>query len=207
MGFYDTLNRETQRRKLTGDPYSGLGGGAINNLGRFIPRTLGPEGMFRRERARKATSAYDTALDNPTETLGIFRDFYKDTADAYSAQAGRDFQQNIGTVAGNIARRFGGNASSYEQDQVNQAGDIFSRNLTEVLAGLAPQAASQGLAYTGMLGQRADSAIGQQDDITEQILRALGLQREAEKSKGGGLGGFLGNVLGNVASTAATALI
>lgn len=175
-----------------------LRGGAIGNTNRFLSGNLAPEAEYRSRRSRGADSAYDDALNDPVGTAGLFRGFYQDAADAFTAQAGRDFQRNIGTVAGNIGRRFGGNASSYEQAQVNKAGDVFSRNLTENLAGLAPQAAAQGLQYTGMLGQRSQNAAGNYDQIQQLILQALMQQRNNEKSKGSGLLGKLGGVLGGV---------
>lgn len=176
-------------------------GGALNDARRVRHRTLGPEAEYRRDRSHTTAQRFDTALGDPTGTADLFGDYFQKRADALSTGANREFGRTIGTVSANIGSRFGGNASTYEQSQVNRAGDVFSRNLTENLAALAPQQAQMGLDYTGMLGNASAQQTAEYDQILQMIQQALQFQRQGEKDKKkGGIAGALGGALGGIAS-------
>lgn len=204
---WQIYTRARQNAQSRGAPLTGLGGGALKNNDRLRLRTLVPDAEYRRNRSHDLNTQFDTALADPVGTAGLFRGFYQDAADAYTAQAGRDFQRNIGTVAGNIGRRFGGNASSYEQAQVNKAGDVFARNTSEALAGLAPQAAAQGLQYTGLLGNAAAQGTNDYQQMLQLLLDSLKFQRSGEQKSGllGGVGAALGGIAGSFLGPAGTA--
>ena len=178
-----------------------LGGGSLNDARRIRMRTLSPEAEYRRQRSHDTSQRFDTALGDPTGTADMFGDYFQRRADALSAGANREFGRTIGTVSANIGSRFGGNASTYEQSQVNRAGDVFSRNLTEQLAGLAPEQAQLGLQYTGMLGDASAQQTAEYDQILQMIQQALQFQRQGEKDqKKGGIAGAIGGALGGIAS-------
>lgn len=158
-----------------------LRGGAIGNSDRFRVNTLVPEAERRRQRAEGAATMFDQAIGDPEGTIARFGDIYRTAAEGIAAPALDDFRRQIGTVAGNVASRFGGNASTIETGAVNNAGRTFSQGLTDALARLAPQQAAQGLQYTGMLGNAAGQAEHGYDTSLDMLFRALGIQRQGEK--------------------------
>lgn len=169
-----------------------LGGGALGNNNRLRIRTLAPEAEKRRQRADSATSIYDAALADPTGTADMFGKYFDQRAQALTAGATRDYGRQIGGVTANIASRFGGNASSYEQTGANRFTEESNRSLQEVLAGLAPQQVAAGAAYTGQLGDAANAAEGNYSDAVQILLASLGFQRQGEKDeKKNSLGGTL----------------
>lgn len=160
---------------------------------------IDPQLKARDRRSTRLQGEADQALADPAGQAGLFQGYYQQAANAFTAPAMRDFTQTQSRLGANVASRFGGNASGEEIRQTNQAGDIFSRNLTEALAGLAPQAAAQGLQHTGMLQQQAQSSTTDADQLRAMLLQnILGVQDK----KGGGILGALGNIGGAVAGAA-----
>jgi len=177
---------------------SGQKGGAMGNLNRLRIRTLAPEAERRRQRADSTATMYDQALSDPTGTADLFGKYFDQRAQALTAEATRNYGQQIGGVTANVASRFGGNASSYEQAAAERYTDMAHRNLTESLAALAPQQVAAGQAYTGQLGQAAGQAEGSYENALQILLASLGMQRQNEKDKkASSLGGtLLGGGLG-----------
>ena len=100
------------------------------------------------------------ALGSPTIAAESYLPFYQRAAEGAAAPALRDFEKTVSGVQGNIASRFGGNVSTEETRGVRNVSDDFSRNLTEALARVGPQAVTAGQRHTqqlagtrGMLGQ------------------------------------------------------
>lgn len=157
---------------------------------------IDPQLHQRDQRSTALQGQADAALGDPAGQGKLFQDFYQQAANAYAAPALRDFTQSQSRLSANVASRFGGNASGEEIRQTGQAGDMFSRNLTEALAGLAPQAAAQGLQHTGMLSQAAQQSTTDADQLRALLLQnILGVQDK----KGGGILGALGTIGGGIA--------
>lgn len=153
-----------------------------------------PEIDQRQGRADRLGQAADDALLNPGKTAGMFRSYYQDAANAFTANAMRDFTNQQDAIGANVASRFGGNVSGEEIRSRNVFQDQFSRNLGETLAGMAPQAAQQGMQYADQLQGAAGSAAGEADLLRQLLMQGiLGTKR---KKKGGGLFGALGTVVG-----------
>lgn len=202
MGMQDIFRIASQYNTTSGnrppDPnlpigaISGQGGGGMGNLNRLRIRTLAPEAERRRQRAGNAASIYDKALADPTGTADLFGKYFDTRAHALTDEATRNYGRQIGGVTAGIASRFGGNASSYEQTQANRFTEESSRNLNEILADLAPQQVAAGAAYTGQLGEAANSAEGSYSNALQILLQSLGMQRQNEKdAKKNSLGGSL----------------
>lgn len=174
----------------------------------FVRGFLEPQYADREARTKRLQGQYDAALADPTAAATRFSDFFKTAADTYGAQANRDFSNTLARTQANTAARFGGNASSEEQRNVYNTSDLFARNLTEALAGYAPQAAQMGLNYTGQLGQAAGNAEGSLDDLSRLILSGIGMYPKKEKGGsvlGALVGGGLGFLKGGPAGAAAGA--
>jgi len=148
-------------------------------------------------RSRRAYDRYEGYLDDPTSAGRQFQSFFEEAGKGISDPAMRDFTNQISGVQANTAARFGGNASSEEQRNVYNTSDLFTRNLTEALARLAPQAAGLGVEFGGQLGTAAHGAVSEQDQLTQMILAAI----EANKKKGGGIGGTIGSLAGTAIGT------
>lgn len=176
-----------------GTPY-GLywgGSGAMKGFQQGLSRNL----VGRTQREQGLSGLYDNALANPTGTADLFGKYFQQAAQGYAAPLMRDFTGALSGVAGNVARRFGGNGSSEENRASSLASDLFSRNLSESLAQLAPQQVQAGLAYTGQLGQAQQAAAGQSDILKELLLGSLG------QTQGQGSGLNIGSILGSVGGT------
>lgn len=108
-------------------------------------------------------------LMDPTGGAGAYLPFFQEAAQGAAAPALRDFQNIVGRQAANVASRFGGAASTEEQRVVTRTSDDFSRNLTEALARIGPQAvtAAQGR------GAQLLSARGQGIDLQQMLLQAI----------------------------------
>lgn len=182
------------------DQVASFGGGSLGDAYRYGADTLAPDAQRRSNRSRKLNDQFDSALADPTGTADLFGSYFKKAAEGYAAPALRDFQTSVGNVAANTAGRFGGNASTIEQDAVRGASNDFSRNLTEGLARLAPEQVAAGRAYTGQVGQAAEGATGQYDDMLNRLLALLQFRRSGEKGKSG-LAGALGGIIGGVGGT------
>jgi hypothetical protein len=150
----------------------------------------------RQKRTDDLLGQYDEALSDPEGQANRFRDVFEDYAEGFAAPQQRDFQDSIQGVAGSVAARFGGNASGEEQRQVMQAGDLFSRNLTEALSRLAPEALAAGFNYTNMLGDAAGNAQNAEDRL-RALIAQLALGR---KDKEGG--DIFGKAIGTAAGVA-----
>lgn len=162
----------------------------LPKLDNFYGSNLAPEQGRRDARARGLQGQSDQFLSNPGN-FTIFRDMYADTANAIAAPAMRDFQNTLAVSQANTAARFGGNASSEEARVGYNTSDLFSRNLSESLARLAPQAIGQGMQYGGMLMSNANAATGQADDIRQMIYSSI-----INKPRGGGFLSGLGKLAG-----------
>jgi hypothetical protein len=205
MGIWDDLRRRQAAAHQTGlergqafaqgSPYTGLAG----NKGRAtkgFSRQLYGEMPERYGRTQELQGRYDSALADPAGTAGQFTDFFKRAAQGFAAPAQRDFEHSVSNVQANTAARFGGNASGEELRNVYNAGDAFSRNLTESLSQLAPQEAEMGLRHTGQLGEAAGRGADEQDRLAQLILAAI-------QSGGGGVD--WGKILGTAGGIAAAA--
>lgn len=175
----------------------------LNKTGRFqqwANQDLLPSLDERQERGNRLQGQADDALADPVGTAGLFRGFYQDAAEGFTAPAMRAFQSQSQELGANVASRFGGNVSGEEIRQTNAFQDQFSRNLAEQLAGLAPQAAQQGMAYTGQLQQAAGNATGEADILRQLLLSGILGTKRGRKKKGGGILGAIGGAIGGVAS-------
>ncbi len=174
--------------------YGGLGR-KYGKTPEVFTRQLYGEMPERYGRAERGYGRYENYLEDPTAAGKQFQGFYETAAQGIAAPAMRDFNKELSSVGANVAARFGGNASSEEGRQDYNTSDLFSRNLTEALARLAPQAAQQGLEYGNQLGEAAHGAVGEQDRLTQLILE--GMQTKTPKKSN-----FLAQLLGTAANAA-----
>jgi len=143
------------------NPYTGLGNRAKQQFTKQQYTDIGQ----RADRSAGLYDLYGSALADPVAQGRKFQGFFDEAAHGIAAPAMRDFDQSLATVSANTAARFGGNASSEEQRNVYNTSDLFSRNLSEALARLAPQAAQMGQNYTGELGTAARGATSELDQL------------------------------------------
>lgn len=172
--------------------FRGSGEGAQH----FITDFLAPQEQERARRAGQSRNAYDAALNDPTGTADLFGKYFRTAAEGISAPAMRDFNSQLGAVRGNVASRFGGNASSEELRNVYNTSDLFSRNLSEALARLAPQQVQAGQSYTQMLGQRSQQDVSDYDRLNQLILQGIGMFGQGKKRGANLPGGLIGSALG-----------
>lgn len=192
-----------QRMQQNRSPFGFMGGG--NNGPKGISGSQSGQTKYtlkgfrqqlpgRDARTQRLTDLYDQNLANPTGAADQFSGYFQKAAEGFAAPALRDFRDSVQGVAGNVASRFGGNASSEEQRQVGQASDSFSRNLTESLSRLAPEALQAGQQYTQMLGDASGGAQDRADRIRQMILEGvLGIR---DKPKSNTFGQIVGTGLG-----------
>jgi len=135
---------------------------------------------------------------DPTGGANAYLPFFQQAAEGAAAPQMRDFQNIIGTRAANVAGRFGGNASTEEQRVVQRTGDDFSRNLTEALARVGPQAIGAAQNSTGQMISAQGQAGNQQADFLQMLLSGADKQKEKGNVWGkllgagaGAAGGFL----------------
>jgi hypothetical protein len=143
------------------NPYTGLGNRAKQ---RFAKQQYADIGQ-RYGRSAGLYDLYGSALADPAAAGHKFQGFFDEAARGITAPAMRDFTNTLSGVQANTAARFGGNASSEESRQTYNTSDLFSRNLAEALARLAPQAAQLGQNYTSELGGAARGATSELDDL------------------------------------------
>ena len=127
------------------------------NLSDFANQQSG-EYSRSRATANAVSGQYYDALYNPTKTADMFGGYVKQQAQGITDPAMRDFSQTLDKSRASSAARFGGNGSTEEQRGVYNTSDLFSRNLSEALARLAPESAQLGLQYTGQLGAASNAA-------------------------------------------------
>jgi hypothetical protein len=140
-----------------------------------------------------ANDAYDAALGDPTGQAQMFQGFYGDATQAMAAPILRQFQMALANNVGAQASRFGGQGGSTEQAKGEfNTGDVFSRNLAEIIRANAGASVNAGMDFTNMLGQRAQSAQGAVDNTT-QLAGQFGQSTKKPKS---GVGSFIGGALG-----------
>ena len=179
-----------------GPPVQGQGTyrgvGKFKKAGERFTQQLYGEMPERYGRSRRAYDRYEGYLDDPTSAGRQFQSFFETAGQGISAPAMRDFTKELSGVQASTAARFGGNASTEEQRNVYNTSDLFSRNLTEALARLAPQAAGLGVQYGGQLGEAAHGAVGEQDQLAQMILQAI----QANKKKPVDIGNILGTLGG-----------
>lgn len=172
--------------------FRGSGAGASEYLNQYVlPGIPGADTRLNQRR-----SAYDSALNNPTGTADMFGDYFQTAANAYAAPAIHDFNQNLAGVRSNTASRFGGNASSSELKNIYNTSDLFTRNLSNAIAQLAPQAAGMGLQYTNMLGGAEQQANTERQGLTNDVLQGISMYGAPQPKKGSLLGGLVGAGLG-----------
>lgn len=147
-------------------------------------------------------AGYDQGLskyfNDPTSGANDYLPFFQKAAGAASAPALRDFTQTQTTLGANIASRFGGNASSEESRQLTNSGDLFSRNLTEALARIGPQAITAGQTRGSQLLSARGQAGGEQQDFMQMLMEMLNQKEEApwwQKALGTGAGIALNHFL------------
>jgi hypothetical protein len=161
---------------------------------------LRPQTVARGERADYLTGMGDQYLADPTKAIGMFRGLYDEYARGFAAPQQRDFLNNVRGVAGNVAARFGGNASSEEQRVVGRASDDFSRNLTESLSRTAVDAGQAGMQYGNQLVGAGQAARSEQDRLEALLAQYIGQLQQKKQGKD-----FLG-VAGQLAGTAAAVI-
>lgn len=193
----DTTSPLYAGKPSRGTPY-GLYWGGLKGTKAF-QQGLSQDIVGRTQREQNISGLFDNALANPTGTADLFGKYFQQAAEGYSAPALRDFTGAIQGVSANTARRFGGNASTEENRQVSGAGDMFSRNLTEALARLAPEQVAAGQAYTNELGQAQSAAAGQSDTLKSLLLASL--QSTVNTGNGLDVGKILGQIAGTIGGT------
>lgn len=152
----------------------------------------------RTQREQNLSGLFDNYLANPTSAADLFGKYFQTAAEGYAAPALRDFTGAIKGVSANTARRFGGNASTEENRQVSNASDLFSRNLTESLAQLAPEQVAAGQAYGNQLGTAQANAAGQSDTLKSLLLASL---NSTVNTSGTNWGKILGQLAGTIGGT------
>jgi len=160
-------------------------------------------------RANEFGGMLQESFRDPTGGANSFLPFFQSAAEGAAAPAMRDFQNVVGTRAANVASRFGGNASTEEQRVVQRTGDDFSRNLTEALARIGPQAIGAAQNRTGQLIGAQGQAGNQQADFLQMLLGAAGNQKEKGNIWGkllGTAGGVAGSFLGPMGTAAGASL-
>src|SRR3990172_4377404 len=195
-GYFDTPVQGGQVRTAAAGPYGGLGR-KFGRAGEVFTRQLYGEAPERYGRAQRAYGRYEGYLDDPTAAGRQFQDFFGEAARGISDPAMRDFSQQLAGVQGSTAARFGGNASSEESRNVYNTSDLFSRNLSDDLARLAPQAAGMGMEYGNQLGAAAHGAVNEQDQLSQMILAGI----VGNKKKGFDWGKLLGQLGGAAIGT------
>lgn len=178
------------RRYTEGPQY----GNELDRQGRFELTAGRQRQVGRMARSDRLAGAADQALLDPTGTADRFGSYFQTAAQGIAAPALRDFANTLSNVQGSTAARFGGNASTEETRNGFNASDLFSRNLSEALARLAPQQAQMGLDYAGQLQGSAAGAAGEEDRLRGDIIQLVGTQKPAKQKK---------SVLGTIAGTAA----
>lgn len=147
---------------------------------------------------------------DPSGGASGFQDYYTKAAQAAVAPSERAFNDSIGGVSASIARRFGGNASTEESRVVRGTADDFSRNLTEALARVGPQAVQAGQNRGSQLLSGRNVYGSEGSDISQLILAHLQKQKGNSPwgkilgTAAGGVGGFfLGGPPGAIAGAKA----
>lgn len=139
----------------------------------FAGEQLNPEYNQGLGLQQKIGNAYTQSLANPQQNAQMYGSFFQQAGNAIAQPALQDFNQELAGVQGNTAARFGGNASTEEQRNVYNTSNLFSRNLANSLAALAPQQISAGQAYTNQLGQAYGQASANQAALRNSILSGL----------------------------------
>lgn len=174
-------------------PYRSLGKRAKQHFAEGQYRDV----QQRSDRTAGLYSLYGSALADPAAQGRKFTGFFNEAAQGIAAPAMRDFSQQLATVGANTAARFGGNASTEEQRNVYNTSDLFSRNLSEALSRLAPQAAQMGQNYTGELGTAARGSEGGLDAVLstfdpKKLAKGNGMLKTLGGLAGTAAGSFLG---------------
>jgi hypothetical protein len=143
------------------NPYGSLGKRAKQHYGQHQYADV----QGRAQRTGDLYSLYGSALADPAAQGRKFSGFFDEAAHGIAAPAMRDFGNQLAGVQASTAARFGGNASTEEQRNVYNTSDLFSRNLSEALARLAPQAAQMGQNYTSELGGAARGSENSLDEL------------------------------------------
>ena len=163
-------------------------------------QTLMPEYGIGQQQQGLAQQMYSQALANPTGAADQYGKYFQAAANAYTQPAMQDFNQQLARVQGNTAARFGGNASTEEQRNVYNTSNLFSRNLTNALAGLAPQQAAMGQAYTSQLANAYALQSQNQMALRNAILSGLSPGANQQEQPTGSVGGSILGALGGAVS-------
>lgn len=162
----------------------------------YAGQTLSPEYQTGQGQQNQAYGMYQQALQNPTAAADQFGKYFQSAADAYTKPAMQQFNQQLAQVQGNTAARFGGNASTEEGRNVYNTSNLFSQNLTNALAGLAPQQVAAGQNYTSQLGNAY--ALQSQNQMALRNAILSGLSPGANQNYVDPGASTLGSVLGTV---------
>jgi len=140
---------------------------------------------------------FSTALRDPTGQAGGFLSFFQDALQSSLEPQFEAFDRRDAAAQGNVASRFGGNASSEETRVRGLGAEAFQRNISRQASQLGPQALSASFQNTGLLGNAFGQAAGIESQLLQQILQALGLTKPDD---GGGfnVGQALGTVGGGI---------
>ena len=187
-GFWNFMDRNRQQASPGGQAGGSGAPGAFRGPGEAL--SWEAEQLRRRQPGREARAGRlqgygDSLLLDPTRAANLFQGQYAQTAAALAAPQQRQFADTVRGVAGNTAARFGGNASTEENRQVNAASDLFSRNLAEQIAGLSAQSVGAGTQYAFGVNQAGEQAMSDQDRVTAMILQAVAGYPEKQKSNFG----------------------
>lgn len=169
----------------------------------FAGQTLSNEYQQGMGQQGLAGQMYQQALANPTAAADQYGKYFQQAADAYTKPAMQQFNQDLARTQGATAARFGGNASSEEGRNVYNTSNLFSQNLTNALAGLAPQQVSAGQQYAAQLGNAYALQSQNQMALRNAILSGLSPGANTPyvdpgASIGGSILGAVGGVVGGL---------
>lgn len=168
-----------------------------------VGRTAEESRRGRGKRAQDIDELLWAAFTSPSGGAEGYLPFFEQAAQGAAAPVLRDFNEIVTSRAANVAGRFGGDPTTEEQRVVRGTADDFSRNLTEALARVGPQAISASQAATGqMLGAR--SVYGQEEADFMSLLLQSALGRKPKESFWGKLAGTVLGTGANVATKFAT---
>lgn len=198
-GMFEVARPAAAGRGFGGTKATNVHGTSAQSQGlRYMTGSLLPAERGTEARAGGLADRYDQALGDFGGTVDKFGEYYQKAGAAIAAPAQRDFNQTLARTGANVASRFGGNASGEEVRQGYNTSDLFSRNLGEALARLAPQQIESALGYTGQLGGAAAQSAEERDRLRALILQQIsGAGARKEKA---GFGDYVGAALGGAAS-------
>lgn len=121
-------------------------------------------------------SLFSSALFDPVGGAGKFLGFFERAMQASLQPQFEEFDRRQDKTGANVARRFGGNASSVEVTALNLGSDRFQDFVSRQAAQLGPQALQAQFTQTAQLGNASNAASSQEATMLQMLLQALGLQ-------------------------------